>query len=212
MGDLGAFCAGCPACPTTEEEEEVEEEEDPATAPHKGRLPVTEPSAPEEEGSNEQEVEEEAEEGDEFRPLPKKSCDADTKAAPWYSYGSRAEAEAACKAEGCKGLGTKEEQIAYGSQCTYMYSSDEAGFYMKEKAAGCGNAGWNNGAWKVKAGQDLGAFCAGCPACPPEFRPLPKKSCDAATKAAPWYSYGSRAEAEAACKAEGSKGWVQRRS
>jgi hypothetical protein len=103
-----------------------------------------------------------------FRALPKRSCDPATKATPWYSYGSRAEAEEACKAEGCEGLGTKEEQIEYGPLCAHLYSSDAAGFFMNEKHDGCGNKGWNNGQWRVNAGQDLGAFCAGCPDCPPE--------------------------------------------
>merc|ERR1719420_2644770 len=80
----------------------------------------------------------------------------------WYSYGSRAAAEEACKAEGCDRLGTKEEQIEYGSLCTVLWSSQTKGYFMIGKHAGCGQDGWNNGGWRATAG----AFCAGCPDCP----------------------------------------------
>jgi hypothetical protein len=103
-----------------------------------------------------------SEQGSRFRALPKQSCDPATKAIEWYSYDSRTAAEGACRAEGCERLGTKEEQIEYGSLCAVLWSSDAKGYFMVGKHQGCGNDGWNNGGWTPTAG----AFCAGCPDCP----------------------------------------------
>jgi len=102
-------------------------------------------------------------------------------------------------AEGCGRLGTKEEQIEYGSLCAVLWSSDAKGYHMIGKHQGCGNDGWNGAGRKT-----AGAFCAECPDCPgSNFRALPKRSCHEETKSLQWYSYDSRAAAEEACLAEG---------
>merc|ERR1719321_891828 len=100
--------------------------------------------------------------GSNFRALPKRSCDDETKALQWYSYDSRAAAEEACLAEGCGRLGTKQEQTEYGSLCSVLWSSDAKGYHMIGKHNGCGHDGWNGGGWTTTAG----AFCAECPDCP----------------------------------------------
>merc|ERR1719171_1546622 len=101
-------------------------------------------------------------EGSNFRPLPKRSCDDETKALQWYSYDSRAAAEEACLAEGCGRLGTKQEQTEYGSLCSVLWSSDAKGYHMIGKHKGCGHDGWNGGGGRTTAG----AFCAECHDCP----------------------------------------------